>query len=147
MELVKEYVGHWEGRQVKTIQISGMGGTMTSDGNVRVFIGDREVGQLQSIHAEHVRPTVERTERFQALPIEGTLTMAEVNHDVLALLGQEASFSMSVQYDWEQCYVAQSRAERRKEEFKPRQKQDEEERGNNYHKGIRQMMGGRKKWN
>jgi hypothetical protein len=117
---------------------------------VMTFNG-REVGTLQAITMDVERESasvrgidssVVVIDEFHARPYEGSVTLenTEINRNLL----QELLYGeMTASYSYMNGQIPQSRAERRK---KPSIKADEELH-DGYRRGLRKMIGGRKKWN
>lgn len=138
-----------EQEKARSPRVFGIGG------DVRVFFGDTEIGTIQAIDGSLISNSdphefggsgvIERQETFIARSYEGTVSMenTEVNRSMLQEMLVDELTTMSMSYIWEGQEQAPNRAERRK---KPKQKRAEDS-DDKYRKGLRNMLGGRKRWN
>lgn len=144
MELVQEYVDQYEARQPRTVKVMGVGSTSTLYGgfedDVRVYIGDQEIGRMQSISASASREEEPReigvlTHYEGAFAIRNSVEGRRLYQDLIEQQMRDMSLSIG--------FSQPNRAERRK---KASARKEEEEQ-DPYRKGLRNMLGGRGRWN
>ncbi|PVC63344.1 hypothetical protein C2I27_04355 [Priestia megaterium] len=142
MELVQEYVDQYEARQPRTVKVMGVGSTSTLYGgfedDVRVYIGDQEIGRMQSISVsreEEPRDLGIITQYEGAFAIRNSVEGRRLYQDLIEQQMRDMSLSFGFSHP--------NRSERRK---KASARKDEEEQ-DPYRKGLRTMLGGRGRWN
>jgi hypothetical protein len=140
MELVKEYVDQYEERQSKVHTKETFQTSLRLSNGVQVFIDGVEIGQIQSISFTPERET-EPLQELGFTQNEGTITLqnTETSRQLLReLICQETMPTYEVR-----TQMPPNREERRK---KPSQRKGDEQQDPNKKK-LKQMLGGRNKWN
>jgi hypothetical protein len=133
MELVKVMIDKQEKERIEQERLEAEANKNRSvyglGGDVKVFIGDLELGTIQMANIES------QTEIYE---------LGHMHNDVFGELIGEELRTISMEYTYVEPGVHESRAERR---MKARQKHDEELQ-DQYRRGVRGMLkGSKRRWN